>query len=311
MIERISLPSRKGREPINLLGFIKEFGFGYLLLAPVVLYIVIFQFYPLFETVRLSFYEYSLISGKSMTFNGFTNYWKLMFEDIHFWTIFKNSFIWVFGSTALQFLIAIPAALILFSKLRGRGLWRGLMMVPWVSPVIVIGIVWKWIYDGQFGLLNQYMKTLGFIQENIVWLGDEQWVWPALLLTSAWKGFPYITLMLLSGLTGISKEMMEAAHVDGATTWQRFTRITMPLLKPVIYVTGMVSIVSSWTKFEMIWALTGGGPGYATSILPTYLYTNTFVYFDFGKGSAIATLSMIFVLIIVLLYARIFGRNMD
>lgn len=304
-------PDMGRREKSGWRRFAKEFGFGYMLLAPVVLYIVVFQFYPLFETVRLSLFDYSLISGRPMSFNGLGNYVELITNDTHFWKIFKNSLIWVLGSTALQFLIAIPAAMILFGKLRGRGLWRGLMMVPWVSPVVVIGIVWKWIYDGNYGLLNHYLKSLGFIEKSIIWLGHEQWVWPALLLTSAWKGFPYVALMLLSALTGISKEMMEAAYVDGATSWQRFIRITLPLLKPVMYVTGMVSIVASWTKFEMIWALTGGGPGYSTSILPTYLYTNTFVYFDLGKGSAIATLSMILVLIIVALYAKALGRNPD
>ncbi|QTH42219.1 sugar ABC transporter permease [Cohnella sp. LGH] len=291
--------------------FFREFGFGYFLLAPVVLYIVIFQFYPLVETVRLSLYDYSLISGRGMTFNGFDNYKELLMNDNAFWRIFKNSLVWVLGSTVLQFAIAIPAALILFGKIRMRGLWRGLMMVPWVSPVVIIGIVWKWIYDGHYGLFNHYLKLAGFISENIVWLGDEVLVWPALLLTSAWKGFPYITLMMLSGLTGISKEMIEAAHMDGASAWQRFTRITLPMLKPIMYVTGLVSIVSSWTKFEMIWALTNGGPGYATSILPTYLYTNSFVYFDLGKGSAIAALSMAMVLVLVGLYARLFGRNLE
>lgn len=99
--------------------------------------------------------------------------------------------------------------------------------------------------------------------------------------------------------------------MDGASAWQRFTRITLPMLKPIMYVTGLVSIVSSWTKFEMIWALTNGGPGYSTSILPTYLYTNSFVYFDLGKGSAIATLSMAIVLILVGIYSRLFGRNLE
>lgn len=291
--------------------FVKMHGFGYLLLAPIVLYILLFQCYPLIETIRLSLYDYSLVSGRPMSFNGLGNYTALLTADDAFWRILGNSLVWVLGSTVLQFLIAIPAALILFSKIRWRGLWRGLMMVPWVSPVVIIGIVWKWIYDGHYGLFNYYLQSLHLIQESIVWLGSETWVWPALLLTSAWKGFPYITLMLLSGLTGISKEMIEAAHMDGATAWQRFTKITLPLLKPIMYVTGMVSIVSSWTKFEMIWALTNGGPGYATSILPTYLYTNSFVYFDLGKGSAIATLSMGIVLILVGVYARLFGRNLD
>ncbi|NOU91701.1 ABC transporter permease subunit [Paenibacillus sp. LMG 31456] len=288
----------------------KEHGFGYMLLMPVVLYILIFQFYPLLETVRLSFYNYSLMNKKQgITFAGLDNYTQLLFNDEHFWQIFNNSLVWVLGSTLLQFVIAVPAALIMNQKLRARGLWRGLMMVPWVSPVVIIGIIWKWIYDGQYGLANDYLKVLHVIQENIVWLGSEFWVWPALLLTATWKGFPYVTLMLLSGLQGISSDLKEAAHIDGATAWQRFIYVILPLLKPIMYVTGLVSIIASWTKFEMIWILTNGGPGYSTGILPTYLYTNAFVYFDLGKGSAIATLSMVLVLIIVVVYAKLFGKE--
>ncbi|MFD0712879.1 carbohydrate ABC transporter permease [Paenibacillus sp. GCM10027626] len=289
----------------------KRYGFGYFLLSPVILYVVVFQFYPLFDTVRLSLYDYSLLSGRGISFNGLENYKQLLLADAQFWPIFVNSLLWVLGSTILQFAVAVPVALVLNQKLKGRGLWRGLVMVPWVAPVVIIGIVWKWIYDGQYGLLNYYLKELQLIGENIVWLGDEFWVWPALLLTSTWKGFPYITLMILSGLQGISSDMKEAAQIDGATAWQRFIHVTLPLLKPIMYVTGLVSIIASWTKFEMIWALTGGGPGYATSILPTYLYTNSFVYFDLGKGAAIGTLSMVLILIIAFLYSRLLGRNID
>lgn len=291
--------------------FFRLHGFGYMLLAPAVLYLIAFQFYPLFETIRLSLFDYSLISSKGMSFIGLDNYIYLLTEDNKFWKIMWNSLVWVIGSTVFQFAVAIPAALILNTKLRSRGLWRGLMMVPWVSPVVIIGIVWKWIYDGHNGLANHYLTAWHVIQENIVWLGDEFWVWPALLLTSVWKGFPYIALMLLSGLTGISKEMMEAAEMDGATAWQRLIRIVLPLLKPIMYVTGMVSIVSSWTKFEMIWALTNGGPGFETSILPTYVYTNAFVYYDLGRGSAIAALSMVVVLLLVGIYAKLFGKEND
>jgi len=289
--------------------FLRKYGFGYALLAPVVIYLVAFQFYPLFETIRISFYDYSLISGNKMTFAGLDNYERLFNSDRNFWTIMFNSVIWVFGSTILQFMLAVPAALILSQKLRARGLWRGLMMVPWVSPVIIVGLIWKWIYDGHNGLLNHYLTDINLISENIIWLGDEFWVWPALLLTSAWKGFPYITLMLMAGLTGISKDMTEAAHIDGANAWKRFLHITIPLLKPIIYVTGIITIIATWTKFEMIWALTNGGPGFTTSILPTYVYTNAFVYFDFGYGSAVATLSMLFVLIFALIYAKMFGKD--
>ncbi|WP_165452629.1 carbohydrate ABC transporter permease [Paenibacillus thalictri] len=290
--------------------FYKEHSFGYFLLAPAVIYLLAFQFYPLFETVRLSFFNYSLVR-KTYSFAGFGNYVYLMTEDKNFWLIVKNSLLWVFGSTLLQIAIAIPAALILNNAIRMRGLWRGLVMVPWVSPVVIIGIIWKWLLDGHFGLVNYYLQQLGIIKEGIVWLGDEFWVWPSLLLSSAWKGFPYVTLMFLAGLTGISKEMLEAASIDGANAWQRFGKIVLPLLKPIIFVTGMTQIISTWTKFEMIWALTNGGPGFTTSILPTYLYTNAFVFFDLGRGSAIATLSMVLVLILVVLYTRLFRGGQD
>lgn len=292
-----------------MINYFRKYGFGYLLLSPVVIYLVLFQFYPLFQTIYTSFYDYSLVYSKEMKFIGFGNYKKLFTDDINFWLILKNSFIWVAGSTLLQFLIAIPAALILNNRLPARGLWRGLMMVPWVSPVIIVGLIWKWIYDGHNGLANYYLTKLHVISENIIWLGDDFWVWPALLLTSAWKGFPYIALMLLAGLTGISKDMIEASHIDGATSWQRFTKIILPLLKPIMYVTGMVAIIGTWTKFEMIWALTNGGPGFATSILPTYVYTNAFVYFDFGLGSTVATVSIVVVLLFAGIYALLFGKD--
>jgi multiple sugar transport system permease protein len=288
--------------------FLKSYGFAYALLAPAVIYLLAFQFYPLFETVRLSFYDYSLVR-KTYDFAGLANYTYLMTNDKNFWLIMRNSMIWVFGSTLLQILIAIPAALILNNSIRLRGLWRGLVMVPWVSPVVIIGIIWKWLLDGHFGLVNYYLESLGLIKEGVIWLADDFWVWPSLLLSSAWKGFPYVTLMFLAGLTGISKEMLEAASIDGANAFQRFSKIVLPLLKPIIFVTGMTQIISTWTKFEMIWALTNGGPGFTTSILPTYVYTNAFVYFDLGRGSAIATLSMLIVLVIVWAYSKLFNRG--
>jgi len=299
----LARPRRKWKE------LVKEFGFGYLLLAPVALYIVVFQFYPLFETIRLSLFDYSLVSGRPMRFAWFENYEKLLVRDDDFWPIFRNSVLWVLGSTALQFLVAIPAAMLLNARLRLRGLWRGLTMVPWVSPIVIIGIIWKWIYDGQYGLLNHYLKMLHVIRDNIIWLGDANWVWPALLLTSAWKGFPYVALMLLSGLQGISRDCLEAAQVDGANAWQRFVWVTLPLLKPVMVATGLVCIISTWTKFEMIWVLTNGGPGFATSILPTYLYTQAFQYYDLGTGAAVGTISMLFIVVITLIYRALFDRE--
>ncbi len=277
--------------------------FAYLLILPSVLYLLIFQLYPLLESVRLSFTDLSFLRPHSGKYIGLKNYIQLLTQDTVFWKIFVNSLIWVLGSTIMQFAIAIPAALILNAKLPYRPLWRGLLMVPWVTPIVVMGLIWKWIYDGDYGLLNYYLHT------KVIWLGNSATVWPSLLFSSMWKGFPYVTLMLLAGLQGIPVELYEAAYVDGCSGVKRFFNITLPLLMPVVFVTGLICIVTTWTKFEMIWVLTAGGPNYSTSVLPTYIYTNSFQFFNLGIGSAVATISTLFVLVIIMIYLRLFNAN--
>jgi multiple sugar transport system permease protein len=280
--------------------FFKKHGFAYLLILPSVLYLLIFQLYPLFESARLSFTDLSFLRPGSGKFIGLDNYIKLLTQDPTFWKVFLNSFIWVFGSTILQFLIAFPASLILNAKVPGRPIWRGLLMVPWIIPTVVMGLIWKWIYDGDYGLLNYYLQT------KLVWLGNPNTVWPSLLFASMWKGFPYVSLMLLAGLQGIPGELYEAAYVDGCNAGKRFYYVTLPLMAPVVFVTGLVCIITTWTKFELIWVLTSGGPNFATSVLPTYIYTKSFQFFDMGTGSAVATISTIFVLVVILIYLRLF-----
>jgi len=268
------------------------------------LYLFAFQIYPLINSLYLSLTNLSLTRSMDAKFVGLANYIYLLKEDPNFWLVFRNSFLWVVGSAFGQFLLAIPAALVLNSRLKGRALWRGLIMVPWVTPVVVVGIMWRWILDGDSGLLNYYLQWLGLIQKPIVWLGTDAWVWPAVLSASVWKGFPYMAVMLLAGLQSISKEVLEAAEVDGAGPAQRFFTIILPLLMPVIAVMVSICLVTSWTKFDLIWLLTSGGPGYATSILPTYVYNNAFVFYKLGLASAVATISTLFVTLMAVVYAR-------
>jgi ABC-type sugar transport systems, permease components len=282
----------------------KKHGFAYLFILPTALYLLVFQLYPLIESVRLSFTNLSFLHPNSGQYVGFKNYINLLFHDDNFWGILLNSFVWVFGSTILQYMLALPAAATLNNIMKCRSLWRGLVMIPWVTPTVIMGLIWKWIFDGDYGLINYYLHT------NIVWLGNTNTVWPALLLTSMWKGFPYATIMFLAGLQGIPKELYEAASIDGCNKIKQFFLVTLPMLLPVIFVTGLSSLVISWTKFELIWVLTAGGPGYATSVLPTYVYTKSFQFFDMGGGSAVATISMVFMIIFVVLYLKMF-RTQD
>lgn len=288
---------------------LKQHGFSYILILPTVLYLLAFQVYPLLESIRLSFTNTHLVRQGTGQFVALENFTYLFTQDHRFWGIVANSFFWIFGSLVFQFIVALAVALVLDKKLVGRFLWRGFAMVPWMMPVVVVGVMWKWIFDYHHGLVNFYLKSLGIISESINWFGDPKWVWVSLFLAATWKGFGYLTIMILAGLKSIPHDVHEAGMVDGTNALKHFWYITLPLLKPVLYVSGIVQIITGWTKFEMIWALTNGGPGWATSILPTYIYANAFDFFRMGRASAVAVVSTIMVALLVLVYYRIFERT--
>ncbi len=277
---------------------------AYLLLLPSVLYLAGFTIYPILNVFYLSLTDLHLVKSLTPHFIGLRNYAELLQEDADFRGILVNTFIWTFGSTSLQFVLGLGTALLLNRRLPGRGFWRGLMLVPWVTPIVVVGIIWRWIYDGSYGLLNYYLKSFGLIQQYVVWLGDSATVWPAVLLASLWKGYPYMALMLLAGLQTIPPDVYEAADVDGATGFRRLWYVTLPLLKPIAVVVTLMSLVLTWNNFQMIWVLTEGGPAYATSVLATYVYTKGFVFFQLGSGSAVAALSTLVILAVCILYGR-------
>ena len=276
----------------------------YLLLLPSVLYLVSFTIYPILNVFYLSLTDLHLVKSLVPRFIGLRNYVELLRDDPDFRGIFLNTLIWTFGSTALQFILGLATSLILNARLPARGFWRGIMLVPWVTPIVVVGIIWRWIYDGSYGLLNYYLNAFGLLHRYVVWLGEDATVWPALLLASLWKGYPYMCLMLLAGLQTIPQDVYEAADVDGASGFRRLWFITLPLLKPVAAIVTLVALVLTWNNFQMIWVLTEGGPAYATSVLATYVYTKGFVFFQLGSGAAVATLSILVILIVCILYAR-------
>lgn len=288
----------------RLLATLSRHRVPYLLLLPSVLYLVSFTIYPILNVFYLSLTDLHLVKSLVPRFIGLRNYAELLRDDPDFRGIFLNTFIWTFGSTALQFILGLATSLILNARLPARGFWRGIMLVPWVTPIVVVGIIWRWIYDGSYGLLNYYLSAFGIIDRYIVWLGESHTVWPALLLASLWKGYPYMCLMLLAGLQTIPQDVYEAADVDGASGFRRLWSITLPLLKPVAGIVTLVALVLTWNNFQMIWVITEGGPAYATSVLATYVYTKGFVFFQLGSGSAVAGLSTLVVLVLCVLYAR-------
>lgn len=277
----------------------RKYMFVYFMLLPTILYLAIFQVYPLIESIRLSFTDLSLLMPGSGKYVGLDNYVRIFTSDSNFYPILLNTFKWVICTTPLQIVMGAVAALLLNQKIRLRGLWRGLAMAPWVTPMVITGLMWKWIYDGSYGLLNYYLGT------DLIWLGNDRTLWPALFLVSMWKGFPYVMVMLLAGLQGISEDLYEAASIDGCGGLKRLYYVTLPSILPVLRVTTLLILIQQWTRFELVWSLTQGGPGYRTSVLQTYVYSKSFKFYQMGEGSAVAVISALMVLIVMIVYLRL------
>ena len=275
-------------------------GFWLALMMPVLVFLIGAQFWPLFDTFRISLFNYQPTRSPDSTFVGVQNYVDLFLNVRKFWIITRNSFVWMVGSTLVQMVLGTAAALVLNQNIRLRGMWRGLMMVPWVTPVVVVAIIWRWLFDGgNNGLVNYYLGKAGIIDDPIVWLASDTWVWHVVLLASTWKGTPFVILLVLAGLQSLPGELVESARVDGANAVQRFRYVTLPHLAPILAVTGLIALVTVWFKFELIWALTTGGPAFATTILPIYVFTQAFRDFNFGMAGAVATIALAMLLFVV------------
>lgn len=299
----------KAKKRTPLARWYDKTGFWLLLLLPVIVTLAIFQFYPLLETLRMGWTS-EAVRNPDPGFVGTRNFQNLITEDPYFWMILRNSFIWVFSSVILQLVVGTAAALVLNASIRFRSMWRGLLMVPWVTPTIVVGVIWRWIFEGtNSGLVNFFATTFGLTDKPIVFLASDFWVWPVLLFASTWKGVPFVTLLVLAALQSVSKDLQESAAVDGAGRISRFWNVTIPAIRPTLFTTGMISLVTTWFKFELIWALTNGGPGFTTSILPTYVYTWAFDRLNYGMAGAVATLAMFIIIVVAALYALLFREK--
>jgi multiple sugar transport system permease protein len=257
----------------------------------------------------LSFHEYKLTKPNAvLPFIGLLNYF-LLFKDQVFYMSLAKTFYWVFFSVSLQALIGLVVAIVLNQKFRGRALIRGMVLVPWVMPTVVSGLIWAWIYDGTYGVLNDLLMRFSLISENVSWLGSRVLALPAVIAANIWKGYPFFAISLLAGLQAIPKELYEAAEIDGASTWQRFVNITIPQLKHVILITTMLRVIWTTNTTDLIFVMTNGGPGYTTHVLALYSYLTAWSKLDFGYSSTIAITLLVIMLAIITAYMKMLGKD--
>jgi multiple sugar transport system permease protein len=268
---------------------------GYAYLIPAVVCLGGTVAFPIVKAAHMSLYNNVLIKPREYAFIGLGNYARLL-QDSVFWLSLWNSLIWVFGSVSLQFLGGFAAALLLHQGFRGRALVRTVTLLPWIIPGIVVALVWEWLYQPNYGVINDLLVRSGLLRDRVAWLSDPVLAMPAVIATNVWRGVPFFAIMLLAGLQAIPDDIYEAARVDGAGVTQRFWHITLPLLRPIIVVATATRIIWTFNYADLIFVMTSGGPANATQITSTYTLLQAYSNLDFGYA---ATLSIVLLLIML------------
>lgn len=256
------------------------------LLAPALLLVAAVAVYPVLRTVTLSFFSQNLGTELRPVFVGLLNYERL-WSDAHFWETVGRTLVFTGLAVGAETVLGLAVALAVHHSPFGRGLARTAALVPWVLPTSALALGWIWIFNDQFGVVNDLLRGAGVIEQPVVWLGRPDTAFAALVLADVWKTTPFIAILLLAGLQTIPGQLYEAASIDGAGRVGRFLRITLPMLRPTIFVAVLFRALQSFGIFDLVYVMTGGGPGGATETVAVYTYRNFMRYLDFGYGSAL------------------------
>src|SRR5262245_4101334 len=272
-------------------------GERWILLLPAILLLLAAIALPILRVVWLSFQHADLTGNGQFTFAGFEHYRRL-WSDGHWRTALNNTIMFTLASLIAELILGLAFALLLHQAFRGRGLVRALVTLPWVLPTAVMALAWAWIANDSFGVANDLLRRLGLLHEPIAWLGRPGTAMTTLVIADVWKTTPFVTLVLLAGLQTIPDSVIEAARLDGLRGWTRLWRIVLPLLLPSILVATLFRLIQAYGAFDLIYVMTGGGPGGSTETVSLYAYRNYFRYLDFGYGSAVAVQSVVLVAIV-------------
>jgi multiple sugar transport system permease protein len=277
--------------------------------APVVLYLLAFYAYPLYRNVDLSIRSYTLasfITGDA-PFAGLANYISI-FHDPTFSPALINTAIFTFVSIAFQFAIGLGLAVFFFKTFRLSGILRALFLVPWLLPLLVSASTWSWMLNSDSGIVNSLLQAVGV--QSVDWLTSPKWALVAVLIANIWIGIPFNLVIMYSGLQSISPDIFEAAAIDGANGWQRFWRITFPLLRPVSAITLLLGLVYTLKVFDIIWIMTRGGPGTASTTLAIRSCQHGIGWQlpDFSSAAAVGNVLILIAVVFALVYIRARSR---
>lgn len=275
----------------------------YLFLLPALIYIALTMLYPVYENVRMSLHDVNIRTflATNQPWIGLDNY-RTIFNDSEFWHSVRLSLTFTAGSIFFQFTIGFALAMLFAKPFAGNNVLRSMMLLGWLMPTILSGSIFKWVLDGDYGILNYALTSLNILSSNKYWLIDSDTALWGTILANVWVGIPFNMLLLLGGLQGISPTLYEAASTDGANGWQRFRTVTLPLMLPVSLSVLMLGLIYTFKVFDLVYIMTKGGPVNATTVLPIYTYQKTFQSFQFGVGAAAAVAMLVALLIIAAVY---------
>jgi multiple sugar transport system permease protein len=285
-------------------------GLAYLLNAPALIFIVLLVAYPVASSFWISLHEYNLKRPNAFEFIGPGNYLTAFQSDL-FRQSLRITTMFTLASVALVLVIGTGIALVVNETFRGRGIVRALILLPWAIPPVVNGLMWQWIFNSKVGALNGLLYSLGIIDSYRSWLLDSTGAVAMLVLAQVWNDAPFAAIVVLASLQAIPGELYDAANVDRAGVVQRFRHVTLPWLIPALVIIMIVETLSAVRVFDIVYVITGGGPGYDTTFLSWLTYQTSFLNLDFGQGNAYAYIIAIIALILSLLYMRVLQSKGD
>jgi len=277
---------------------------GWLLLAPSLLLLGGLVVFPVLYNVWLSLFDKHAFMPVQ-AFVGLRHY-RYFASDPEFWTSFYYGSVYAGVTMVLQLGVGVPAALLLNEGFRGRNLLRGVVLFPYMIPTIVAVILWKWLLNDSYGLVNHLLMSAGLVRAPVAWLGPD-YIMTSLIVTSVWQFFPFVVVTYLARLQTIPPELYEAATVDGASAWRRFVHVTLPQTASVLFVIVLLRSIWMFTKFDTVWLLAGdGGVSRYIRTLPVYAYSRSFTYLQAGMGASLAVIMFAMLLVATAVYFRMF-----
>ncbi len=264
----------------------------YLFLLPMLVGLIVFRLGPTAVAAYASFTRWNVRTPPE--FRGLANYVEL-FNTPTFWLVFRNTIVFVLIFVPGVMIVSLLMAVMVNQKLRGIAFFRALYLMPYITAMVAVAMVWNWIFATRFGILNYVLRTVFQVADPPAWLADRTWALPALAIVSIWKQVGFQMLIYLAGLQGIPSSLYDAAAIDGASKRQQFFKITLPMLSPIIFFVFIITLIDAFRTFEVTYTMTGGGPNNASTTLAYYIYQNAFTFGRMGYASALA----MFLLLIV------------